>query len=127
MRIKYNPGNVGPTEGAVKLGLARTRGLVKRGWCQRLVAADENGHGVRYDSRRAAAWCVSGACSAAAVVDDEYDTKLRNAMSDVIGAAVEAWPGGGLNIPDWNDAKGRTQAEVLTLLEQAEMFVGVVL
>lgn len=128
MRVKYL--GMGPelTEGKVRLGLARVRGMLKRGWCQRLAAVDEHGSPVSFSSRRAVAWCLSGACSAAAIVDDEYDVRLRDVMGYAVQAAIDVWPGAKLlSAPDWNDRQGRTQAEVVTLLEQAETFVGVVI
>ncbi len=49
--------------------LIRARGFIERGWCRYVQAEDAAGYGVNPTSKRAVAWCASGALLSAGVPD----------------------------------------------------------
>lgn len=90
------------------------RARIERGWCQGAFARDANGHDVLSRSPRARAWCTSGAV--------EFDSRPMSAGAFAAHVALCAalpadWIEDGA--ASWNDAPGRTQAEVLALYDAA--------
>jgi|SRR6185312_3354308 len=89
--------------------------VVRKGWTQDTDARDCHGKPVRHDSCAACRWSLYGAL-------------LRAAPSTLYAWRVlnKCWPNRSGGAIAWNDAPGRTQAEVVALLEQvaAELEVG---
>ena len=94
---------------------------LKQGWCQGSYAVDKDGNFISEQSDQAVAWCFFGACwrifKGSAVRNSpfsEYTTKARAILQAI-------YPG---FISLWNDTKGRTQAEVVSLAERVEHELG---
>lgn len=80
-------------------------------WCQRAYARDAAGRDLKKGDAAATCWCLSGALAAAGVYAyDEAYQRLRTIIRGRIGKGC---------LITWNDAVGRTQAEVLSLLNLA--------
>lgn len=91
---------------------------LKKGWCQFAVAQDKAGHATPCTFPDARKWCLVGAVWAAM---GKLDIGFREGVSlenYLLGRLDEA-PG------HWNDAKERTQAEVIAMMEEAEKAVGI--
>lgn len=88
--------------------LRRARPLIAAGWTQYAFAKDDVGATVNSSSPNAVCWCSLGAINASIEMTGEYDA-AKNVLSRVAGE----------NIGVWNDAPGRTQAEVLALFDRA--------
>lgn len=81
--------------------------LIRRGWTQYAYARNAEGVNVDEDAPSACAWCIRGAlwkAGARAEVHDAVDA----AVAEVIG---KPYP------HEFNDTPGRTQEEVIQLLE----------
>lgn len=92
--------------------LKRARALVERGWCQGTYSRDERGVASLSKSQDCS-WCSVGALDTAAGSDsDKY-----LAAYDELATAIT--PGGDVGVVKWNDAPGRTQAEVLAMFDRA--------
>ena len=93
--------------------MIEVRGKVVQGWCQGCSARDAAGECVGATDRRAVAWCLDGAFMACGVAHgvSRADCSLCSSFASV-GIEADA-------ISGWNDTKGRTQAEVLALLDRA--------
>ena len=85
---------------------------LKKGWCQGRAAQDDEGRFVLSGSPSAACWCLLGACSAA------YHS--GGTGIDPVSFAIKARHLGIPSLVLWNDAPGRTQAEVVALMEKLE-------
>lgn len=77
-------------------GLRAARDLIEKGWCQNAFRRNDKG---QYS------YCALGACEEVFV----NDTWLRKSLGR----------GPGQGIMTWNDAPGRSQAEVLELFDRA--------
>lgn len=104
---------------------------LKQGWCQNDSAQDANGNTTRYFYPEAARWCSTGA-----LCRTHYDysvnhnndmgrflqwrRRLDEAIQEELKLDVECISG----LIAWNDADGRTQAEVIALFERAEAKAG---
>ncbi len=80
---------------------------IRKGWCQESFAKTKTGNIVYGDDPAAVCWCLDGAIDAACgrLHSDEKENitaKLREKIDNYIG---------------WNDTPGRTQQEVIDLLE----------
>lgn len=93
--------------------------LLERGWCQGSMARDGSGTVVASHDKQACSWCASGAlrtaASAATAIGDRFERtdaldKARWLLRRETGAVY---------ISEWNDAPGRTQAEVLAAVDRA--------
>lgn len=94
------------TENRVKVYLQRTRDYIeKHGWCQR-VAEDNHGR-----------VCVMGALHKIMVMAECTDAD-GNAAVEALGFTDPHDPNYS-TAPYWNDAPGRTQAEVLARFDEA--------
>lgn len=93
--------------------LLKAAALVERGWTQDAGARSAKGNHVRSTGRAAVCWCAEGAIQKAAFGGDGYAYHFAK------GALLRALPKRALSIPDWNDAPGRTQAEVVAALKAA--------
>lgn len=88
--------------------LTKTREKLASGWCQYKHAQDGNGNVTYPENQRATAWCVSGAVMAAGGL---VFGSAHNAIRDLL--PVDS------TVTHWNDQPGRTQTEVLELLDRA--------
>jgi hypothetical protein len=93
--------------------LRTTAGLIERGWCQGADARDRLGATVPPTGQTAAAWSLSGALAHASERPDVELIAMRTALWGV-SAVIPDW-----SLDDWNNAPGRTQAEVLQMLAAA--------
>lgn len=101
-----------PTEVAEVLTAARA--LILKGWAQNFYAVDRAGLFVSPTDEAARAWCLSGAVMTvlrAGTYDDPLETEdvAFTLLQTLVGDAVT----------DWNDAPGRTQTEVVEILDKA--------
>ena len=91
-------------------GLRLIQQKLRQGWCQHVMARDKNGAMCHYLSSDAVCWCIHGASQATGVVSQDVFTpimKLTNSEGDYAA------------LTSWNDAPGRTQADVIAMLDQA--------
>ena len=86
-----------------------------QGWCQWVLSKDSQGQEVSVDSPSAVQWCVMGAVLAA--FPDEFEKQHPN-----VGHLVAYLSTKGTCV-DWNNAPGRTQAEVVAVMLEAEAAV----
>lgn len=93
--------------------LRKVRAKLEQGWTQGWFARDVNGDITWPRAENATCWCVYGACS---VVTDAF--AHENNVRDAIERALLGMTGSRL-VDCWNDAPGRTQAEVLALVDRA--------
>ena len=96
----------------VRKALEDARALVKKGWAQDYNAMALGSAVCDPRSKAAARWCANGALVAAT---GDADSPICSMAYDVLRAAAET--DGSLSA--WNDAPGRTQAEVLALFDKA--------
>jgi len=89
--------------------LLQARAKIEAGWCQYNEAKDENGSPVASFSAEAVSFCILGAAHGEAL------PPLRTALRARLG--LPEWVR--VSLADYNDAKGRTQAEVLSLFDEA--------
>lgn len=80
---------------------------VKRGWCRGASAKDALGIVVDPTSSHAIQWCTYGAICAAYPEDPEKRSGVVSRLSEKVTGMI----------PEWNDAPGRTQRQVVALLE----------
>lgn len=94
----------------------RVRELIAKGWCQEANAVNGEGCEVSARSENAVCFCISGACCRAG--DELLGSTIRppGDSRDVFWRAlITATPDDGP--VSWNDRPGRTQAEVLALVD----------
>ena len=90
--------------------LKRARALVKRGWCQDVLARDKRGIRCNEKDVFATSWCVVGA--------------TYRACSNRFGPSDDAWSALTAaarthDLAGWNDRTGRKQADVVALFDRA--------
>jgi len=79
---------------------------IRKGWCQGTLSRTEDGTPTYLSNDAPAKWCLMGAIQQAYdrdVVHNPVYEKLVSLLSE--------------GVPNWNDAPGRTQQEVIDLLE----------
>ena len=86
-----------------------------QGWCQWVLSKDSQGQEVSVDSPSAVQWCVMGAVLAA--FPGEFEKQHPN-----VGPIVDYLLTKGTCV-DWNNFPGRTQAEVVAAMQEAEAAV----
>jgi hypothetical protein len=91
--------------------LKGARAKVAQGWCQHAYALNSLGVSVGVKDEDACRWCPAGAVIALGDFDEN-----QNAYDALLAAAE--WPGAPM-VTEWNDQKGRTQAEVLAAFDKA--------
>jgi hypothetical protein len=98
--------------------LVEARALVARGWCQQEAALDAAGEPVEPASSTACRWSIAGALS---VVWENWRSagKPAERVSRGFEMAVLAIAAVIGDVDPWNDAPGRTQADVLAALDRA--------
>lgn len=99
----------------------------RMGWRQGELAIDEDGNEVEGGDPMAVAWCLDGAIQAAYADSQTFDrSAMFNAVERILAERGElpAEPVGvdGHTRPAgrWNDEAGRSQREVVAVLETAE-------
>jgi len=105
----------------------RPSDYIKHGWCQ-LASAMTTHPQLPCDihSPFAAAWCLNGAISLTkerGEISDDQVVEIKKWMADWIRVkSGESLGGCGDHVVlgRWNDMKGRTQEEVVAVLQQAE-------
>lgn len=92
--------------------LNKAASLVEQGWTQGDWAVDSAGHPVDVHNREACAWCLNAAVVRARDTARHIPEwgPIQRAVTQAIGSSMWA---------RWNDAPGRTQAEVVAALRQA--------
>lgn len=93
--------------------LHEVRELLARGWCQGAYAKTDRGRPIGPNETPATCFCLTGACIR--VVGDGpgmsgFLAHLRETLE------LRGWEYH--SIPIWNDSPGRTQAEVLALVDE---------
>jgi hypothetical protein len=81
---------------------------VRKGWCQRYLAVDDDGMYVSPTGRDACKWCLYGSIAAAYPEDFLTRVEVVDKVTKGIGTG---------SLANWNDEPGRTQAQVINLLE----------
>lgn len=98
---------------AVRERLVRTRAIVEAGWCQ-------HDSSTVVDGKRC--FSLTGAVWEARALDDlnaYHDNRVRGKVERLLHEAVEATGASAVELVKWNDVPGRTQAEVLAVIDQA--------
>lgn len=90
--------------------LREARKLLDRGWCQGALALDDKGSKIYEKSPAACRWCLLGAIGAAS---NWRHAPSKKAISMLRVSTEWEQPA------NWNDAPGRTQAEVLAAVDRA--------
>jgi hypothetical protein len=97
----------------IKEVLAKAKELVEKGWTQRYFAVDADGDEVCWDSKFACKFCAMGALYRASGRLG-YGTDVAIAARGIV---INLIPGTILGA--WNDLPGRTQEQVVNLLDVA--------
>ncbi len=98
--------------------LRRAAELVELGWCRGHVAENAAGLSVRACDPCAVKWCAAGALDCAAGLDT---AAMVEAWRLVTNAVHRREGHKSLDLVTWNDAPGRTQAEVAALLRECAL------
>ena len=99
--------------------LLGARDLVASGWVQNAFAIDASGVPVLPEDSEAIAWCISGAIRASSVrLNVPWEFPRGRHAFEYTDQVLELW-GDPRAIYCFNDDKGRTQQEVIELLDQA--------
>lgn len=88
--------------------------FVERGWCQRAYALNAAGERIFERSLTATCWCVYGALHAAMPDTGPESLHLCALAVGEMRSELRLMPSESLDT--WNDAQGRTQAEVVAAL-----------
>jgi hypothetical protein len=89
--------------------LRAARALVEKGWTQGAYARTKTGKECPDRSLHAKCWCASGAIWRVCAHDGIGFSEAHKQLSAAINKPI----------PYWNDAPGRTQAEVLAAFDRA--------
>jgi anti-sigma regulatory factor (Ser/Thr protein kinase) len=101
--------------------LAHAAERVRVGWCRGTDARDESGAPVEPWSGQAAAWSLLGALVASLDGPEAVPDVSLPALASAMAALAELIEDRSLS--GWNDAPGRTQQEVIAVLERARMLL----
>lgn len=107
------PRGIGAERDPILRTLLRARELLEHGWCQGAYARDADGHICKEHDGAAMSFCLAGATYRAA-------TESSAKFSTYNGACL--WLADAFNgdcISEYNDAHGRTKAEVLDVVDRA--------
>lgn len=103
----------------VNAHLAAARARIVQGWCQKAVARNAAGVSVEVNAVDAVSWCIYGALAKADHdVGDHYHHHSVDLMREA-HAALDPQDGHARLLGLWNDARGRTKEEVLTVFDNA--------
>lgn len=92
--------------------LTKARALIKKGWAQGAFARDKDGKIALIKGKQATCFCITGAVcriSSSYIMQGDCFESLKRALRLPTLADVARW----------NDAPGRTQAEVLAAFDKA--------
>jgi anti-sigma regulatory factor (Ser/Thr protein kinase) len=101
--------------------LARATRRIREGWCQHTEARDMAGTPVEPWSEQAAAWSLLGALVSALDGPVATPDVPLPALADAMSALATLVDDDSLS--GWNDAPGRTQQDVIAVLERARMLI----
>ena len=87
---------------------------LRKGWCRHYYANTADGTPVEYDDNQAVSWCLVGALR----LESDDDKTEMYSVSEEIRNHID-----GFSLATWNDARGRTQGEVLELLAKVRQSV----
>ncbi len=90
--------------------LNRKTGRRNKGWTQKTFARDKNRHGVASSSKAAVCFCMSGVINHLAKGREQEAEQARTQITKLVPLG---------QIVDFNDAKGRTQKEVVEVFTKA--------
>ncbi len=98
--------------------LRGARVLIAQGWTQRSFARDSTGSTVEPSDPAACVWCLLGALGFAGLPQGRagYGSGAFVTSAIAMRDPEKRLPG---SLASWNDAEGRTQAEVLAVLDEA--------
>jgi hypothetical protein len=104
--------------------LMEARGLLLRGWSQSAQARDASGHAVQAWSQEAASWSLLGSLLSSWYRHNEslHDDFVAHSMdARALGDAMAALgtATGSADLDGWNDAEGRSLADVLAAIDAA--------
>jgi hypothetical protein len=91
--------------------LVEARKLIERGWTRKVYARTKSGKETTLTRKSATCFCAMGAIGR---VFDDDDPNFYTPGMRFLAAAIGTDP-----IYEWNDAPGRTQAEVLAAFDKA--------
>lgn len=94
--------------------LERVLRTVKQGWCQRAWAKDCVGETVKFNSMDACKWCLDGAI----LLETARDGNVSRKVSQFVQETLESL-GYTEGYVTYNDEIGRTQQDIVNLLERA--------
>lgn len=92
--------------------LRAARAKVQKGWCQGRLARNADGKGISPDDPDAVSWCAIGGIESNHKITEGQAWEAKRLFRRVVGLT-------GPGIDKWNDAPGRTQAEVLAAFDAA--------
>lgn len=98
--------------------LKQARIDLANGWTQGCYARDQEDRWVKVTDPSACKWCLSGALNLAYARAPIEDMELRYRTFESATGTI-AWLLQSEPVVDWNDKIGRTQEEVLELVDQA--------
>lgn len=98
--------------------LRETAALIEHGWCCGADARDGVGSAVSASDPAATQWSLLGALAAVSERPGADATALRDALWGIAGVISDA------SLDSWNDRAGRTQADTLLMLAQAQTSLG---
>jgi len=94
--------------------LVEARKLVAGGWTQKTYSRDAYGHQIPFGDSRCSQFCLSGAVQHAGAVNGGFGFVQKAVLAELRDAI-----GPNTAIALWNDAKDRTQQEVLDVIDKA--------
>jgi hypothetical protein len=94
---------------AVADKLRKAKALIERGWTQGAFARRANGRVIGYESDDASCFCIAGALMRVTPLISDFE-RLCHPLTRATGSP---------RLDHWNDAPGRTQAEVLAAFDKA--------
>lgn len=110
----------------------KTASYLDKGWTRLLLAANAEGEEVLPSSKAACCWCLEGAVAAAFNMEmrqPQYKSSDRH-LSLVVARLLlcevlrNSLPKGfRRKLHTWNDRRGRTKREVITLVEHARLYL----
>lgn len=100
-------------ERAAEILLKAAEFLTDERWTQGDLSRDAQGNEVYHDSPDACRWCANGALRKVTDDDEQEYSEAEAYLLDVVQAA------GFGAVEDWNDAQGRTAAQVRAMLRKA--------
>jgi hypothetical protein len=97
--------------------------LLREGWCQGADARDANGDAVPGWAVEAESWSLLGALLGSqgpgAAAAQQVPVQSLAAAAATLGRVTDSY-----SLKTWNDAEGRTHADVLAAIDRAVLLVG---